>query len=143
MAPVGAGAVDDDTVFFVDEQTGDLGKSWYLFYEPTQGQTFTATFTFDSAIVGVLYATVDLDATNAIYGAPGVTYGNASFSGLEEGDTVSFSGNVLTLHLRALNPGDHLRVFTAPVSAVPEPATYVLLAAALVAMRLVVRRRKR
>ena len=51
-APVGAGAVDDDTVFFIDEQTGALGKSWYLFYEPTQGQTFTATFTSADAVPG-------------------------------------------------------------------------------------------
>ena len=55
-------------------------------------------------------------------------------------DAFSFVGNVLTIDWHAVDPGDHIRVFTTPV---PEPETYVLIMAGLFAVGFVARRRSR
>ena len=61
--------------------------------------------------------------------------------GLESNtDSFSFAGNVLTINWRAIDPGDHIRVFTSPV---PEPETYVLFMAGLFAVGFIGRRRSR
>jgi PEP-CTERM motif len=141
-AVVGIGTIDTNTVYFIDEQVGALGKSWYIFFEPTSAASMSATFTFDSEILGVFSTRADLSGSNAEYGASGVSYGNLFFTGLERNDSYSFSGNVLTLNLHSFNPGDHIRIFTAAAAVVPEPSTYVLLAISLLAVGYVARRRK-
>jgi PEP-CTERM motif len=140
----GAAAAHGNTFYFVDEKIGALGKSWYLFFEPSSLASISATFTFDGDILGVFSTRADLNASNAEYGVPGVTYGGLFFTGLGRHDSYSFSGNVLTLNLRSFFPGDHVRIFTstATATAVPEPATYVLLAISLVAVGFIARRRK-
>ena len=55
-------------------------------------------------------------------------------------DAFSFAGNVLTINWRAIDPGDHIRVFTSPI---PEAETYVLFMAGLLAVGFVGRRRAR
>jgi hypothetical protein len=142
-AVVGNGSLNLDTLFYIDEQTGALGKSWYIFYEPAgNGDKLSATITFDSAITGVLSLTTDLMATDAIYGRAGITYDDVTLTGLEATDAFSFAGNVLTLDIRSFNPGDHIRVFTAVTPAVPEPSSYALLAGSLCLMAAVMRRRR-
>jgi PEP-CTERM motif len=143
-AMIGIGTVDTNSVYFIDEQVGALGKSWYIFFEPTIAASMSATFTFDTEILGVFSTRADLNASNAEYGVSGVSYGSLFFTGLERNDSYSFSGNVLTLNLHSFNPGDHIRIFTAPTAAavVPEPSTYILLAVSLLAVGYVARRRK-
>jgi hypothetical protein len=130
--PVGEGKVDINELFFIDEQTGPLGKSWYIFFDPKGLKTVDATITFDGAITGVYSTKSDLDASNATYGAPGITYGTSKYIGPEaRTDWFAYipGSNQMTIHFEALDPGDDIRVFTSPV---PEPATYAMMALGLV-----------
>ena len=141
--PVGQGQVDTNTLFFIDEQTGPLGKAWYVFYDPIDARNIFANITFDAPILGVFTTRADLDGSNAAYGAPGINYGTSIFIGLENRtDAFTVAGNVLTIDWRAVDPGDHVRVFT-QVTVVPEPETYALFMAGLLAVGFVSRRRRR
>ncbi|MCE9660965.1 MAG: PEP-CTERM sorting domain-containing protein [Burkholderiales bacterium] len=140
--PVGQGQVDTDVLYFIDELTGVLGKSWYIFFDPRGPGSIFATLTFDSAITGVFFTKTDLDGSNATYGAAGINYGTSTLIGLEPSDAFSFVGNVLTIDWRSIDPGDHIRVFTL-ATPVPEPETYVLFAAGLLAVGFIGRRRRR
>lgn len=136
---VGEGLIDIDTLFYIDEQSGPQGKSWYVFFEPVRPESVSATITFDGVITGVFTTKAELDGSNATYGAPGITYGTSLFIGLEQFDTLSFSANQSTLTWHSYNPGDHIRVFT--TSPVPEPSTTALLAGGLMALGYAARRR--
>jgi hypothetical protein len=141
--PVGQGQVDSDTLYFIDELSGALGKAWYIFFDPADGRDVFANITFDAPITGVFSTRPDLDGSNATYGAPGINYGTSFFIGLEDRtDGFTVVGNVLTIDWRAVDPGDHVRVFT-QVTVVPEPETYALFMAGLLAVRFVARRRPR
>jgi hypothetical protein len=140
--PVGQGQVDSDTLYFIDELTGALGKAWYILFDPADGRDIFANITFDAPITGVFTTKADLDASNASYGAPGISYGTSFFIGLEPRDDFTVAGNVLTIDWRAIDPGDHIRVFT-QVTAVPEPETYALFMAGLLAVGFIARRRPR
>ena len=141
--PVGQGLVDRNTLYFIDELTGPLGKAWYIFFDPRGPGPVSATLTFDAAITGVFITKAALDGSNATYGAPGINYGTSQLIGLESNtDSLSFVGNVLTIDWRAVDPGDHIRVFT-QTSAVPEPETYALFMAGLLAVGFIARRRTR
>lgn len=152
-APVGNGQVDiSNTLFYIDEQTVNGLKSWYIFFDPKGVQTVDATLTFSSSIVSVLTSKEDLDGSNATYGVDinhdGIfnDYSTNRFIGPElsgalHGDSISWApggGNTLTLHFNAYDPGDHIRVL---VAAVPEPSTYALFGIGLLA--LVAKRRRR
>jgi hypothetical protein len=140
--PVGQGQVDTTTLFFIDELTGVLGKAWYIFFDPQGPGDIVATVTFDAPITGVFFTKAALDGSNATYGAPGINYGTSLLIGLESNtDSFSFVGNVLTIRWHAIDPGDHIRVFTA--LPVPEPETYVLFMAGLLAVGFARRRRAR
>jgi PEP-CTERM motif len=136
----GEGLVDIDTLYFIDELTGLLGKSWFIFFDPNGGKDIFTTITFDAPITGVFTTQEQLDGSNATYGAPGINYGTSFLIGLEPMDAFSIVGNVLTINWHAVDPGDHIRVFT---TAVPEPETYVLIMAGLLAVGFVGRRRSR
>ena len=141
--PVGQGQVDDSTLYFIDELTGPLGKAWYVFFDPHGPGDISATITFESAITGIFTTKAALDGSNATYGAPGINYGTSTLIGLEDRtDAFTIVGNVLTIDWRAIDPGDHVRVFT-QVTVVPEPETYALLMAGLLAVGFVSRRRRR
>ena len=68
--PTGEGLVDTDTLYFIDELTGVLGKSWFIFFDPHRGKDVFATLTFDGPITGVFFTKAALDGSNATYGAP-------------------------------------------------------------------------
>ena len=141
--PTGQGLIDSNTLYFIDELTGALGKSWFIFFDPLRTEDVFATLTFDGPITSVITTKAGLDGTNATYGAPGINYGTSLLIGLEPmaGDSFSFAGNVLTIDWHSSDPGDHIRVFTA--LAVPEPETYVLFMAGLLAVGFIGRRRSR
>ena len=141
--PVGQGLVDTSKLFFIDELTGPLGKAWYVFFDPQGPGDIAATITFASAITGVFITRADLDGSNAVYGNPGINYGSSLLIGLEtRTDAISWVGNVLTINWHAIDPGDHIRVFT-EVTQVPEPETYALMMAGLIGIGFVARRRRR
>ena len=147
-AAVGHGDVNvASTLFYIDEQVADGWKSWYVFFDPGVAQDLVATLHFDQPIHAVLTTRADLDATNSAYGASGITYGTSRFIGLESCpvghvfcDAVAWTpgGHDLTLDWSAIDPGDHIRVLVA----VPEPANYLLFAAGLAGLALMLRRRR-
>ena len=141
--PVGQGQVDTNTLFFIDEKIDALGKAWYIFFDPPGPGDISATVTFDANITGVFSTKADLDGSNATYGAAGINYGTSVFIGLEAiSDAFTVVGNVLTIDWHAVDPGDHIRVFT-QVTIVPEPETYALFMAGLLAVGFIARRRPR
>lgn len=139
--PVGEGEVDTNTLYFIDELTGALGKAWYVFFDPDGPDDVVATLTFDAPITDVFFIKGTLDGSNAAYGAPGINYGTSPLMGLElASDAFTVAGNVLSIDWHAIDPGDHVRVFT-QVTVVPEPETYALLMAGLLAVGFITRRR--
>jgi len=124
-----------------DELTGVLGKAWYVFFDPKGPGDIAATITFASVITGVFITKAALDGSNATYGAPGINYGTSLLIGLESNtDSLSIVGNVLTIRWHAIDPGDHIRVFT-QATTVPEAETYALFMAGLLAVGFIARRR--
>lgn len=89
---------------------------------PSPG-TASGTVTFGSKILGYRYSTSAMNATTALLGRTGVTYGN--LAPLEDSnDVLSFSGRTLTYNFASVNiTGDYVRVITE----VPEPATWATL----------------
>jgi hypothetical protein len=144
-APVGNGQVDVNSVlWYIDEQQVAGFKSYYIFFDPKLQQV-SATLTFEGTISAVFTTKSSLDGTNATYGidvdhdSVFDDYSTNKYIGLEAGqDTVSWAGNSLTLHFRAYDPGDHIRVLVA----VPEPSTYALFGAGIAALGFLARRRK-
>lgn len=110
---------------------------------PTHGLTPDAPVRifFDAPILGVMsdFEWSMVAATNAVLGLPAVDYGVAEdgrgmdfdpFDGDMTNDFYSFSGSVLTLGLRVVQPGDWIRVVT-EAGGLPGPTPVPLPAAAL------------
>jgi len=155
---VGIGQVDvDNVLYYIDEKTAASPfcpvascKSFLIFFDPaTVGTNVQATLQFDAPIVatfgqGLILGPVQLLLTTPGYGANGYTYFPIVFTGpedvgLETSDFVTVAGNQLTINWTAADPGDHLRVLVA----VPEASTSALLAAGLLAVGWLARRRRR
>jgi len=123
----------------VDGGTIAAGKrvdSHMIFFNnaTTTGLThFDVEWTFARKILGVMSdSDGNLEAASTPFlGAIGTNYPAAGFAnrGLEGfGDGYSFSDNVLTISMQVSQPGDWVRVVTAPV---PVPAALPLMAGAL------------
>ncbi|HQT00236.1 PEP-CTERM sorting domain-containing protein [Acidovorax sp.] len=126
------GALDGDTLI----------NSHMIGFDPEERSAIEATVTFDSEILGVIWVTDSLSATDALLGLPTITYlDNPPFYlGFESPfDMFSVSGNTLTFRAGANKPGDFLRVITA---AVPEPSTYAMMGLGLFGVMLAARRRR-
>ncbi len=107
-------------------------------------QHFEVVWTFADKIIGVMSDRPGKleDASTPILGLPGTTYPLPMFKnrGLEsnngtgiDGDGYSVADNVLTIGMQVTQPGDWVRVVTAPV---PVPAALPLLAGALAGLGL-------
>ena len=98
----------------------------------TNGNWQHATVNFDAEIIGFIFDDKKLGNTDSLLGATGINYDSFEYRGLESDpltgtndDYIVFSGgNSFDLHMRASNPGDWVRVITAPV---PEPSTLGLM----------------
>ena len=128
------------------DSNGDLGtfsiaagtvvNSHYLYFDPKDPATRTATFTFDGKILGVIaesdlnspdrfLASDSLRNVNSWYPLPFTHFTNR---GLEMGSdefVISADMKSVTVKLSASNPGDQMRIVT---QAVPEPSSMVLVA---------------
>jgi hypothetical protein len=96
-------------------------------FDPRNTRTLEGSVTFDRPILGIIWLSNKLQATDALFGVPGITYNTPGARGLENRDRpgTSFVGNVLTINdWQASSPGDNIRVLTA---AVPEPATWAMM----------------
>lgn len=142
-ATVGTGSIDDaSTLYFIPEAVVDGLQSWYIFLDASGRVDLNALLQFDGDIVAVFDTRSAIDASTATYGLDSVRYGSRGFTGLENSDSVTWSGNVLLLDWRVGDRGDHLRVLTV-ASPVPEPANVALLGGGLVLVLWLSRRRLR
>lgn len=147
--PVGNNNIQtNNKVFWMFESTGAYkGKnvdSWFVFFDPKATQTAAGTIRFSNDILYVFDDRKELRDTRS-FDKPGVKYDYSDDQiGLESGDKnkTSFAGHDLSFSWNASNPGDHIRVFTAVAAPVPEPSTYALLGAGLLAVGFVSRRRQ-
>jgi hypothetical protein len=135
---------DDKNAYWIFEGAGTwMGQavnSWFVFWDPRSSLQLKGSIDFDQKILFVHDDQAGLQAT-AGFNKAGLTYDyNPKLVGLETTDAkhTSWAGNTLTLKWNASNPGDHIRVMTA----VPEPASYALFAAGLLALGFMARRRR-
>lgn len=119
---------------------GTVISSHLVAFDPAGGQndplqpTVIGHVDFSDPILGVIWRGTTLSATNALLGAPGVSYLTPLGFALEQGSdffTVGAAGNpnrVLINLFTATSPGDEFRVITgraAVANAVPEPSTWL------------------
>lgn len=143
--PIGNNNVNDDAkAYWMFESTGTWNgqavNSWFVFWDPSASLGVRGTIRFDNTILFVHDEKSELKDTMS-FGKPGVKYDySRSAVGLEDADRnhTSFVGDTLSIRWNASNPGDHIRVMTA----VPEPSTYALFGAGLLALGYMARRRR-
>ena len=119
---------------------GQAVRSWFVFWDPKNSRSASGSIGFDNSILFLHDSQAELQAT-AAFGKADVAYDYSNrLIGLEAGDAAntSFSGNTLSFKWTASNPGDHIRVMTA----VPEPGTYAMFGAGLLALGIMARRRR-
>lgn len=143
--PVGNNKVQDDhNAYWIFEGGGTwMGQavnSWFVFWDPRSSLKLEGSVGFDNNILFVHDDRAELQATSA-FDKAGVSYDYShKLVGLESGDksNTSWSGQTLALKWTASNPGDHIRVMTA----VPEPSSYALFGAGLLALGFMARRHR-
>jgi hypothetical protein len=135
---------DDKNAYWIFEGAGTwMGQavnSWFVFWDPRSSLPLKGSIDFDNKILFVHDDQSGLKATEG-FNKTGLGYDySAKLVGLEEADAkhTSWAGNTLTLKWNASNPGDHIRVMTA----VPEPASYAMFGAGLLALGFMARRRR-
>lgn len=104
---------------------GTVVDSHYVEWDPgdeDRGRG-SGTVTFDGPVLGVLFATAALVATDAEFGTAAAGYGTHRLRGVElPGDVVSFVGDTVSWNAYGRRP-EGIRVFTLapPIGAVPLP----------------------
>lgn len=144
---LGTGSVDVSNMFWMYEKSGTYGgkavDSWLLFFDPNGIGNVKGTVTFQKDVLQVFATQADLTAT-AAFQRTGYSYSYGLYTApeLSGGDTVSASGKTLTLNWSASDPGDYVRVMTIAAAPVPEPTTYAQMAAGLIGLGGLARRRR-
>jgi len=127
---------------------GTVVDSYYVVYDPPRRTWLETTLEFDIPILGFVSLGSQLRATDFL-GAPGTDYGRFSHRGFESAPgtsrrdsiEVAADGFSIDFLVRANSPGDALRLVTPHVEApIPEPATFLLVAAGLTGLGLRKRR---
>lgn len=104
-------------------------SSHYVFFDPDQPSTQTGEVDFTQPVLGIITDLADLIASDYL-GDPSATYLSPTLRGLEAGDSAFILGpQKIGVDWSASSPGDYIRVI-----AVPEPATWGLLAVGLAAV---------
>jgi len=122
---------------------GATVASHYIFFDPGPLQTIVGMINFDSDILGIIFST-NLLAASDFLANTGVNYLNPSQRGLEAGDSVTISGpRQIRFDTSASDPGDYVRVITmfSPAAAVPESSAFVLVSVGLFSLGAVRHRR--
>ncbi|MDP2880606.1 MAG: FxDxF family PEP-CTERM protein [Azonexus sp.] len=127
----------NNTLFWMYEGTNLGHNSYLLMFDPLSNGSMAGSVTFSGNIAYVASTTIALVGTDFLFSKPGVTYDWKTNSGLESNDSLSISGNTLTLSWRGASPGDHIRVLTA----VPEPESYAMFLAGLGIIGAMIRRK--
>ncbi|WP_448581413.1 PEPxxWA-CTERM sorting domain-containing protein [Thermaurantiacus sp.] len=112
-------------------------------FDPKGSRTLVGSVSFDRPILGLIWQTRGLVATDGLLGLPTITYNSPPARGLERRDIpgTSFVGNTLFINdWAASSPGDNIRVIT---SAIPEAATWAMLIAGFGLIGVAARRRKK
>lgn len=106
--------------------TGLTVASHYIIFDPSANRTITGNVIFDATILAIMSTTANMAASDFLANT-GVQYNSPNLRGLESSDSVSASGNTLTLDFFANSPGDYVRVITAfsPIAA-PAPGALAL-----------------
>jgi len=102
----------DDTAFIA---AGETVSSYYVVFDPGPNTRVEATVDFPDAIIGIIRDRIELQ-DSAFLGDASANYLAPNLLGLESGDTASFSGNQLTIDVRASTPGDSIRVLLGSAS---------------------------
>jgi hypothetical protein len=123
---------------------GQWVTSYMLFLNQAPGApnnvSAAGTVTFSDAILGLMTSTALVNGSHGLLGAPGTTYNLPnSNTGLESGDSLTFSLDTATFRFTVTQPGDWTRVIT--VATIPLPAGGLLLLGGLAGLAALRRRR--
>jgi hypothetical protein len=113
---------------------GTVINSDLVTFEPGIGLSLTGHVDFAARVLGIITSHASMGASNFL-GDPGITYLDPGDIGLEPGDFVTIDSsnpNQIDWDTRASIPGDSVRIITAAIAAVPEPAALLLFGTVLV-----------
>jgi hypothetical protein len=92
---------------------GTTVASHYIFFDPGPTLSIQGTVDFDSAVLGIITSSVNLNASDFLANT-GVNYLSPGNRGIEGGDVMTISApNQINFKATASTPGDYVRVLTA------------------------------
>ncbi|NNF17905.1 MAG: hypothetical protein HKN70_14265 [Gammaproteobacteria bacterium] len=86
--------------------------SFYVAFDPASNKSITGSIEFPGDILGIASTISTLNSSDYL-GNPTANYLNPSLRGLEAGDLVTITDNILSVDFEADSPGDYIRVIVA------------------------------